>query len=263
MATLPEVYDAKPDGVHVNLDTPVHHRPGIRLPTARKVIFTLNIGNYNPSITAMTYPLIRYYAHKIGADICEINTRKWPEWPVVYEKLQIRDIMLQCGAEWAIYIDSDTLVHPDFWDPTTHVDKRTVLHNGKDMAGNRWRYDAYFNRDGRNIGSCNWFTVASEWCLDLWHPLDITLEQALEQIFPTVGELAPNGMIEPGHLIDDFTLSRNIARYGLQFTTMIDICTKLNPQAPGNGFLWHKYNMPEAQKVAEMKQVLKGWKVNL
>lgn len=224
--------------------------------TPKKTIFTLNVDGYAPEITELTYPLIQHYASKIGADVCVINTRKFPGWPVVYEKLQIYELAQQMANDWNIYIDSDALVHPDMMDVTNHLPKDTVCHNGRDMAGNRWRYDRFFYRDGRHIGSCNWFTIASDWCIDLWHPLDdITLEQALEHIFPTVRE-HNCGLVPADHLIDDYSLSRNIAKYGLKFTTVMDVCKGLGFEG---GFLWHQYTLPNEQKVVEMKKVLKGW----
>jgi hypothetical protein len=89
------------------------------------------------------------------------------------------------------------------------------------MAAHRWNYDEYFLRGDRNIGSGNWFTVASDWCVDLSRPLDISLDEALRSIYPTVPEL--NGGITKEHLIDDYALSRNIAKFGLKATTFFDM----------------------------------------
>ena len=165
-----------------------------------------------------------------------IKDWKFPDFPAVYEKLQIYSLAKERGDDWAIFIDADALIHPDMMDVTNHLPKDTVMHNGKDIASNRWSYDEYFRRDGRHISSCNWFTVASSWCLDLWHPLeDLTLAQALANIHPTVDEERTG--ITPGHLIDDYTLSRNIARYGLKFTTFQEISEKLG----ASGGFWHIY----------------------
>jgi hypothetical protein len=121
----------------------------------KKTIFTLNVDDYDPDITAITYPLIKKYAHKIRADFHTITERKSPDRPPVYEKLQIYDLAREMDLDWAIYLDSDALVHPDMFDITEFIGKDTVCHNGSDMANNRWRYDNYFRRDGRHIGSCN------------------------------------------------------------------------------------------------------------
>jgi len=224
----------------------------------KKVIYLLNIDNYAPECTAITYPLIYHYAKKIGAEICNITERKFPGTPPVYEKLQIYELAQKYNADWNIYIDSDTLIHPDFFDLTAHISKDTIAHNGKDMATHRWEYDRYFLRDGRHIGSCNWWAIASDWNIELWKPLDdITVDEAISRIYPTVGEL--NGVVETDHLIDDFTLSRNIAKYGLKHDTIIDICKRVGYEQ--NGFLWHAYNIPEKDKLAQMHSILAHWGV--
>jgi len=223
----------------------------------RKTLYTLNVNGYAPEITKRTYPLLRYYAEKIGAEFFVIDSRKFPDWPVTYEKLQIKELAKERGDEWSFYIDSDALVHPETLDWTCYIPKNTVAHNGVDMGNVRWRFDEYFKRDGRSIGSCNWCTIASEWCLDLWTPLDIPLAQALEAIYPTVHEL--NTVITVDHLIDDYTLSRNIARYGLKLVTLGELEKTLGFQQAE--FFWHAYTIPIAEKVAEMDKVLDRWKI--
>jgi hypothetical protein len=222
----------------------------------KKTIFTLNVDNYAPEITALTYPLLQRYAEKIGADFHVITERKHPDCPPVYEKMQIYDLAKQMGNDWSIYIDSDALVHPDTFDITEFLPKDTVCHNGNDMANNRWRYNDYFRRDGRHIGSCNWLTIASDWCRDLWHPLEIPYEEAVRDIFPLQGEL--NTIIEPSHLIDDYMLSRNIARFGLKFTTVNEI---IRAKSAGGNYFWHLYTIPIKEKVMQMKDVISFWEV--
>lgn len=213
----------------------------------KKVIWTLNIGNYAPELTALTYPLLVRYAKKIDAEFRIITERKFPDFPVVYEKLQIHE--LGRDYDWNYYIDGDALIHPDMFDVTNHLNKDTVCHTAQDMAGNRWKYDDYFRRDGRHIGSCNWFTVGSNWCLDLWKPLDISMEEAIGNIFPIQHELN-SGVITADHLIDDYTLSRNIAKYGLKFDTVRNIRAKTGDQGD---YFHHLYtiSIPEKRKLME------------
>jgi hypothetical protein len=224
----------------------------------KKTIFTLNVNGYAPGITDLTFPMIKHYAKKIGADFHIIKERKFQDWPITYEKLQIYELAKEMQNDWNIYIDADTLIHPDFMDITNHIPKDTVAHNGCDTADNRWRYDRFFHRDGRHIGSCNWFAVASDWCIELWKPLeDLTMEEAIANIFPTVNEL--NTVVSPDHLIDDYTLSRNIAKHGLKFITFRQILKDLGYDNPG--FLWHQYTIPIDEKVERMKEVLKAWRL--
>lgn len=223
----------------------------------KKAIFTLCVDNYAPEVTEITFPLLKHYAKKIQAEFVIIKDRKFPDWPPVYEKLQIHHLGHEMQNDWNIYIDADALVHPDMIDLTTVLPKDTVAHHGSDFASHRWRYDSYFLRDGRHIGSGNWLTLGSDWCLDLWRPLDdLTLEEAVQCIHPTVDE-KNSGCFDASHLIDDYTLSRNIARFGLKFQTVRAVMEKIGHP----GLLWHQYLIPIDQKVSEMKRVLVEWRL--
>lgn len=248
------------------------YEDGMHIPSApftgraiKKTVFTVNIGPspgevYAPEICDLTYPLMKAYAKKIGADFHVISERKFPDWPVVYEKLQVHQLGREMGNDWNIVIDSDTLINPEFFDVTEQLKKDTVAHNGRDFANVRWKYDQYFRRDGRGIGSCNWFTVASDWCLDLWKPLDdLTFEQAVKNIQITVNEYN-SGCCKTEHLIDDYTLSRNISKFGLKFDTIVDMCGRLGWRTPTgqgvNPFLFHQYTISNAAKVERFLEIL-------
>ena len=235
----------------------------------KKTIFMLNLNGYAPEITELTYPLIEAYARKIGAGIHTITERKFPEWPLTYEKLQIFELAQQMENDWNIYIDSDALVHPDTPDLTAMIPRDTVGHFWSDFAPVRWRRDRFFERDGRNIGSGNWLTVASSICVDLWHPLDdLTPQQAIANIFPTVAERR-SAVINPSHLIDDYVLSRNIAKYGLKFRRLKELFEENGFKevrdaqgrviAQGVYFFYHHYLFDAKQKVAELKKAIRAW----
>ena len=216
----------------------------------RKTLWTLNIGNYAPELCELTYPLLLAYARKMGADFQIINERRFPEMPVIYEKLQI--FYLGRGNDWNVYIDSDAVIFPDMFDLTERIPKDTVAHYGRDHCINRFKPNAYFRRDGRNIGSCNWFTVASDWCIDLWQPLDSrnmkSQSEILAEILPIVTERQSG--ITPDHLIDDYVLSLNIARYGLKFTTVLDRMREANDQGM---YAWHTHRMPLEKKLEQIR----------
>jgi hypothetical protein len=245
----------------------------------RKVLYTLDIGNYQPAIKALTFPLMKAYTEKIGAEFFPITERKFPGWPIVYEKLQIFELgkglpriidftgggtgrfeVREEAPDWNIFFDADALISPEMFDVTLNISPDTVLFNGKDMSQIRFRPDHYFRRDGRYIGACNWFACASSLCLDLWRPLeDLTLEQAVSNITVTNQE-HNSGMFQDNHLIDDYTLSRNISRFSLKHDTLLDVCGRMGMRnqfgAPFNPFLWHKYSCTEKQKIDDMLQVL-------
>jgi hypothetical protein len=223
----------------------------------RKTLYTLNIGPYAPEITALTYPLLTAWARRIGAEFVVIDEARFPTWPICYEKLQIHERARERQDDWSIFLDSDALVHPDTPDFTRLIPRDTVAHNDVDMAALRWDYDEYFMRDGRHIGSGNWLAIASTWCLDLWRPLDdLNREEAVARIHPPAFEREAG--ITPEHLLDDYVLSRNIARFGLKFTT---IKTVQEQQHIAGEFFFHDYLLPVADKVKALKATLTRWKL--
>jgi hypothetical protein len=223
----------------------------------KKTIFTLNVDNYAPEITKLTYPYFKQYANKIEADFYVIKNRKFPKFPPVYEKLQIYELAQKMENDWSIFLDADTFVHPDTPDITTLVSKDTIVHNGQDFSPLRFRPDRFFLRSGSRFGSCNWLTMASDWCIDLWKPLDdLTLEEAIKNIFPIQDELLT--VIKPEHLIDDYTLSRNVAKYGLKATNLIDIFKEYGNY---NDFFWHQYQITIPEKITYLKNVIRRSKM--
>jgi len=224
----------------------------------KKTVFTLNTEpDAYREITDLTYPLLKAYCKKIGADFHVISERKFPEWrSVTYEKCQVYQLAQEMENDWNIFVDADALIHPDMIDLTSLLPRDTVLHNGNDFAGIRWKYDRFFMRDGRNIGSCTWFNIASDWCIEMFKPLDdLAPEEAYSNIFPIGAELK-NGY-EPWRLIEDYVFSRNIAKYGLKFKTFADMVEE-EPKMTGEYF-WHIYATPIEEKVVKMRQTLNNW----
>ena len=132
-----------------------------------------------------------------------------------------------------------------------------MAHNGADFAPIRWKYDKYFRRDGRNIGSCNWFAMASSWCLDLWRPLDdIGPDQAVANITLTVPE---RQFMKSSHLVSDYALSRNIARFGLKFKTLQQLWHEAN--MPNVEFFYHEYTIELEEKINRVRATIERWKI--
>lgn len=226
-----------------------------------KTIFTLSVNGYAKEITDITYPYIKRYAKRIGAEFVNITERKFPDYPVVYEKFQVYQLAKEMKNDWNIYIDSDTLIHPETIDFTEHLSKDTVCQNGHDMGQIRWKPDNYFRRDGRWIGTCNWFTLFSDWCIDMYHPLeDMSIARAIENCTPTVGELNC-GLIDKLHLVDDYIISRNVARYGLKYMTIQELLPKIG--LPNANFFYHEYTIPTEEKVKRLKKVIIDWGLDI
>lgn len=226
----------------------------------RKSVYTLNLGgNFNPEITKMTYPWIKHWCRKIGAEFCEITERKFPQWTETYEKHQVYGLAQQREDDWSIFCDSDTVIHNDFFDVTDFIPRNSCAMNGNDPAFLRWKYNKFLKRDSRHIGACTWFVVASDWTREIFEPPpDLTQEEVTESIFPVQGEVI-TGLIPPKRLCEDFTFSHNIAKYGLKFMGINDLLISLGYKEPS--FLFHLYNMPAEEKVVRIESCLKSWRM--
>lgn len=222
----------------------------------RKAVFTLNVGNYEPKLREMTYPLFKLFARKIKADFIEITERKFPDYPVVCEKWQIYE--LGKGYDWIIYLDADALVHPECVDFTAWLDEDTCAHNGKDQAAIRFHYDEYFAKDRRNIGTCGWLTIAPARCLGLWEPPELSPAEIIDRCYPTISEWSC-GLIDKAHLTDDYNMSRNLARRGFKHTTLIELLPKI--ELPNAEFFWHVYTVSGREKLRQMREIVWRWKI--
>lgn len=225
----------------------------------RKSLYTLNVGGYAPEITALTYPLLRLYARKIGAEFVEITERKSPDWPVLYEKLQVYDLARERDDEWSVYVDSDCLIRPDTPDFTAFVPRDHVAHYRYDFGPLRWYQDEMFLRDGRKLGTTGWFCMASNWCRDLWHPSDLPPEEVIARCFPALFETVRG--LKPPHFVEDYVISRNIARYGLKVMPLVQVEKDLGfrtgeTDADGPGWFHHVYAMPLDEKIENLRHVV-------
>lgn len=167
--------------------------------------------------------------------------------------MQIRE--LGDRNDWNIFIDSDAIIHPDCPDPTEYLSKDTVMCFDTDFGPSRWGYDRYFRRDGRHIGWGNWFSVSSDLTIDLWNGLDITMSEALKQINTYACETG----FKKEHLIDDFTVSRNVAKYGLKFKSFRQMLQEIGK--PNDTYFWHNHLIPVEQKAKMIREQAKIWKL--
>ena len=154
---------------------------------------------------SVTGPMIKRYADRIGADFNIITERKYPEWNILYEKLQVHKFGL--GYDWNMLLDVDIMVHPRFPDFTTmchpyHVGFNDNFHASEFFDTER---NIYFMRDGRNVGIATNAVITCKHTHDLWRPLDYTASEA------------KSFLLHKKSHVDEFALSENLARFGLKY----------------------------------------------
>ena len=206
----------------------------------KKALVTLDI-NYNKDITNLTYPYMRKYAEKIGADFVIMNERKFPHLSPNMEKFQLYEI--SANYDWTIFIDADALIHPNCPDVTEIYKKDCVIFNRYDYYPFRFKHNNYVRRDGRNIAATTWICIFSDLTRHAWKPHE-NPEQFLDQINPM--DLEKNFGYEPKHILDDYLVSRNISKYGLKVETF----HQLIPQDGMNNYWFnHQFCVTEEDKI--------------
>lgn len=174
---------------------------------ASKCVHVLATKDYAPELCAITIPTIQAYAEKIGADFNLIHERKFPDFPINYERLQI----YEAGKdyEWNFNIDADMVLGKELPDISLGAPKeyvRVVMHFNLSEYFNI-EDNIFFARDGRGAGIVDAFLMTSHWTHDLWRPLPGKL-QDYESIFK---EKNPRR-------ISEYCISQNLAKYGLKFS---------------------------------------------
>jgi hypothetical protein len=89
-----------------------------------KCIHVVCVNNYRLDIACKTVPYLQFYAKRIGADFNLITDRKYPEWPVTYEKMQIYDLGKKYNCN--ILLDCDILLDHKMYDITEIVPSNCI-----------------------------------------------------------------------------------------------------------------------------------------
>ena len=205
-------------------------------------VYTLNINDYFPEMMEITVPLMKKYADKIGANFIEINRRKFPDWHIHYEKLQIYELGKE--ADWNIFFDGDVLVHPDTPD-FTKMGEYVFIKDGY-RANIKFTNPIILN-DKRNQGISTCFISSPKQYHNIWKPLKCNPCVVDSQIIMSKENLKIG--INSDFYQDEFTLSFNLTLHKIEYSGI------------PNGYLFHSYksNLKE-EKLKELKEILSGFK---
>ena len=216
-----------------------------------KILHVLNINDFFPELFALTFPTIKAYADRTGFVINLITERKFPDYPINYEKMQVyKDGE---GADYNMLCDADMLIHPHFPDVAEIVRPENVAFNDNYNISTKYYADRikYFVRDGRDVGIATNFVVTSSLTHDLWEPLPLTQEQISGLAIPNDRE--PDEWNRGwGHYADEFALSFNLAKYGLKYQ---GIC----PEDWQRPFLIHVGTGDKSKSLRIARETLAQW----
>lgn len=164
-----------------------------------KNLFVLRIGDFRPDLCEFTIPTIKHWCAKNGWVYNEITKRRYNDLPITAEKLQVHN--LGKDSEWNILCDADLMLRPDFVDPVSFTAPNVVASSYHFRASDKFKTNIYFERDERDLGLSGGFVLTSKFTHDLWTP-------------PALWTLALSAT-KNKHLIDEYVISTNLAKYGL------------------------------------------------
>jgi hypothetical protein len=170
-------------------------------------VHTIDIDNYFPELKALTLPTIERFCEKIKADLKIIRERKFPGWPILTEKLQVHN-----QGEYYRYnilLDLDVLVHPDCYNPfEKNIPPTYCAFKDNYNASKQLRSDIYFQRDGRDIGISGCAVFSTFHTHDLWK---------FQASLRTNKDLVLGSILQERKIVDEYIISRNLAKYGLKY----------------------------------------------
>lgn len=176
------------------------------LPNKNKCVHVVMLDGYQPEMCKLTIPNLMDFASRIKADFNLITKPKFKGYPPNYERLQI----YEAGIDyfWNINIDADTILHPDFEDPTIRLDPRSVASlYGIDLTY-YFKWNKYFEKDGRGRGIADQFVISSWLTHDLWMPLDVPFDEARKLCLRNERQ------------VSEYCLSLNMCKYGYKLDSV-------------------------------------------
>ena len=173
----------------------------------KKIIHVVYINDFFPELWDITLPSIKEYAYRTRSELNIITKRKFPEWHINYEKIQVYEDGK--NADCNFLLDADILIHPKFPDFSDGITfPHHIAFNDNYHASTKFniKENIYFQRDGRDVGIASNAVISFKSTHDVWEPLSITPEEGKQITFVREGD------------IDEYFLSHNMAKYGLKYT---------------------------------------------
>lgn len=170
-------------------------------------IHFISIPDYETPFASISLPMVRAYAQRIGATLNIISQRKFPDFPVTYEVVQI----FEAGAayDWNMHVGAGVLIGETLPDPSSYISPDHVATNITYSAQMEFvtQGNIYFERNERDLGVSDDIFLAHNLNHEVWEPLGGSYSQY-------------------SHIIKDccerkfgsYVISHNMAKYGLKLS---------------------------------------------
>jgi hypothetical protein len=168
-----------------------------------------------------------FYAKRIGADFNIISERKYPEWPITYEKMQ----MYECGKKYScnILMDCDIWLDPFMYDITELVPRGSIGAWMEYDPSITIKEDEFLKLDGSDRVPATNCVVAHSEIHEVWKPFDLPLPVAVSRM-------------KREFVIDEYCVGRNVKKNKIKIVGVItksaedrlfihgNLTTKINPK---------------------------------
>ena len=200
----------------------------------KKLLVTLDI-NYDKEITKITFPYMKEYAEKIGADFYIITKRKFPNLDINLEKFQLYDICE--NYDWTIFLDADCLIDPNGKDLTELVENDRIIvpsynnpeHHfySKNIEG-KYNFNFYaplfvlvFHKNSRNC--LKPYKNPLEYCRYI--KIDNTNKEMIKYL---TSKKIDNQLIPKSWFLDEFLFNLNLHKYKIKTASIRDNFPQIN-----------------------------------
>lgn len=187
-----------------NLTLPVDRN----FPTKKVCLHTIIMGDYCPEMCKLTVPNLQAYAKKIGADFNIISKPKFNGYPPNFERFQVfwdgQDYM------YNFCVDADYILHPDTPDITGYFDRKCFGSLYWIDVRYNFKWNWYFERDGRNQGIADGLTLSTWLSHDVWTPPKESFDELKENCLRSERQ------------VSEYMLSLNLARFGIKFSGIFE-----------------------------------------
>lgn len=193
----------------------------------KKLLVTLNIGDYDKEITEFTFPYMEEYAKNIGADFHIITERKFPDFDINLEKFQLYDICLD--YDWTIFLDADCLINSKGTDLTKLVENDRIIISSYNNPEHHFHAKNIEGQYNLNYYAPFFFLVFhknSRDCVKLYqNPLDyyqyINFKSENKEFVKYFEDKnLPEIKKLDGIFLDEFLLTLNLHRYNIKTSSL-------------------------------------------
>jgi len=228
----------------------------------KKLLVTMDIGGYAPELTKYTIHLMKEYCTLTDTDFVCITERKFPDFPITYEKFQIST--LGKDYDYVMWLDADCIISLDTPSIPDMLYRNALAYfpTGHNL------FDGFFREElAGTISVCNYASITKKDGMAVWTPFPGTWEElqeeiikyidplhALEQLpkyeqtdedtayFKSTESMSPNILKAIHRRVDELILTHNYA----SFKVPVDTVRYLEAL---DGYIIHlNYGVPEATR---------------